>query len=411
MNAFPLAFAYIRHRPLAAALNVILLGLGTAAIALLLMASEQFDERLRKDADVVDMVVGSKGSPMQLVLSSVFHVDVPVGNIRLADIHFLDGHPMVKNLTPLALGDGFRGYRIVGTTHAYAGKYGSTLAEGRLWEEPLEATLGAAVASRTGLRTGDWFSGEHGVGGGGHVHESHPYRVVGILTPTGTVLDRLVLCSVETVRIVHELADEGEEQHDKHDKHAQGNTDLFAGGDDEEITAVLVDFSTPIAASSLPREINKDTSVQAARPALEIGRLLRLAGFGAEILGVFALILVLAAAGGVFAALFHALEERRSDLAMMRVLGATRLRLFWQILLEGLILSMAGVGAGLVLAHSATWVAGRWLWETTQVVVSASWASGEAWLVAGVLALGLAAALPSAVRAFRLDIPRTLSGG
>lgn len=457
MNALRLALAYLRHRPFAAALNVVLLALGTAAIAFLLIGAGEFDRRLRADADAVDMVVGAKGSPMQLVLSSVFHADVPVGNVKVRDARALEGHPMVAAVIPLALGDGFRGYRIVGTTHAYVRKYGGALAEGALWRRPLDAVVGAAVAANIGLGVGSLFVGEHGVGGGGHAHEEHPYRVTGVLAPSGTVLDRLVLTSVETVRLVHEPADE----HGQEDDHGHGDEDMHAHGDghedeemhahedrhedeemhmhedahahggahdrnggvsvddgvvltgagDEEVTALLIDFTSPLAAVSLPREINQGTVMQAARPALEIRRLLRIAGFGAEVVGAFALVLVLAAGCGVFAALFHALEERRTDLAMMRVLGATRLRLFWQVLLEGLTLSAVGAALGLGLAHGAAWLVGQWLWATSQVAVSAGWVGGEALLALGVLALGAAAALPSAVRAFRLDIPRVLSGG
>ncbi len=428
MSTWGLAWAWIRHRPLGAALNVALLGLGTATIALLMIASQQFEQRLSRDADAVDMVVGAKGSPMQLVLSSVFHADAPVGNIRVEDAEFLRGHALIEYLLPLALGDAFRGFRIVGTETRYLSLYDAEPAHGRVWEKPLEAVLGAATSARTGLQVGDRFAGEHGIGGA--VHGDFPYDVVGILAPTGAVIDRLVLTSVETVQLVHGMEtgspdhdhdhgpdhDHGEDAHEPADSPEPGPGESPSQPDPAdlrppEITAFLVGFASPMGAVTLPREINQSTVMQAARPAQEIRRLFRLVGFGTDVVQAFALILVAGAVLGQFTALFQALEERRADLAVMRVLGATRWRLFWQIVAESLILTLAGIVLGLALAHGLAWGAGLWLWQNNQVLVTFGWASGEAVLVAAVLALGVLAALPAAVRAARIDIPRVLSGG
>ncbi len=418
MNIWSLAWAWIRFRPLGASLNVALLALGTATIALLMMASQQFEQRLSADADAVDMVVGAKGSPMQLVLSTVFHVDAPVGNVPAKEARFLEEHAMIEEVIPMALGDGFRGYRIVGTDTSYLDLYGAEVAEGRLWDEPLEAVFGAVAAAQTGLGLGDRFVGEHGLGGaGGPTHDEFPYDVVGLLAPTGSVVDRLVFTSVATVQIVHEM-DPDHDHDEDHADHAD-DEDHADHADDEdhadlrppEVTAFLVDFSTPMAAVALPREINQSTVMQAARPAYEIRRLFRLVGYGADIVRAFAVILVIGAVLGLFTALFQALEERRADLAVMRVLGATQLRLFWQIVAESLILTVAGTVLGLVLAHGVAWGASLWLWEHNQILVSFAWADGEVVLVLAVLGLGILAALPSAVRAARIDIPRVLSGG
>ncbi|MCY3857093.1 MAG: ABC transporter permease [Rhodospirillales bacterium] len=497
MSTWGLAWAWIRFRPLGAALNVALLGLGTATIALLMIAVQQFEQRLTADADAVDMVVGAKGSPMQLVLSTVFHVDAPVGNVPAEEVQFLDQHSMVKQVIPMALGDGFRGFRIVGTDTSYLDLYGAELAEGRLWDAPLEAVFGAVSAAQTGLGLGDRFVGEHGLSeAGGPTHDDFPYDVVGVLAPTGSVVDRLVFTSAATVQIVHEMdpyhdhdhddhadeahhddhaddddhahhddhadhADDGDhadeahhddhaddDDHAHHDDHAdhaddgdhadEAHHDDHADDDDHadhaddadhahdddhadhaddavlrapEITAFLVEFSTPMAAVALPREINQSTVMQAARPAYEIQRLLRLIGFGADVVRAFAVILVVGAVLGLFTALFQAHEERRADLAVMRVLGATQRRLFWQIVVESLILTVTGIALGLVLAHGVAWGASLWLWEYSQILVSFAWADGEIVLVLTVLGLGVLAALPSAIRAAGIDIPRVLSGG
>src|SRR6185436_9145305 len=149
---------------------------------------------------------GAKGSPMQLVLSSVFHLDAPTGNIPLEDAQALSRHPAVKKTIPLALGDSFQGHRIVGTNHDYPAHYGARLAAGRLWSAPMEAVLGADVAAGAKLAVGSTFTGAHGLAAGGDAHDEEPFKVVGVLAPSGSVLDRVVLTSVESIWEMHEHA-------------------------------------------------------------------------------------------------------------------------------------------------------------------------------------------------------------
>ena len=204
MNLSTISFAYLRARPLATALNLLLLALGIATITLLLLATAQLEERMGRDARGIDMVAGAKGSPMQLVLSSVFHLDAPTGNIPLDDALALSRHAAVKKAIPLALGDSFQGHRIVGTNHDYPAHYAAQVAAGRLWSAPMEAVLGAEVAAGARLAVGATFAGAHGLAAGGDAHDEEPFKVVGVLAPTGSVLDRLVLTSVESVWEIHE---------------------------------------------------------------------------------------------------------------------------------------------------------------------------------------------------------------
>ena len=204
MNAFTLALASVRRRPLPAALTVLLLGLGVATVVVLLLFQRELAERLGRDARGIDLVVGAKGSGLQLVLSTVFHIDVPTGNVRLDDLRGIARHPMVAGVIPVSVGDSFRGFRIVGTTSDYVRHYRGRLAEGRGWERPMEAVLGARAARETGLRAGMEFIGSHGLeGGSGFHHDEDPYRVVGILHETGSVLDRLILVDTASVWQVH----------------------------------------------------------------------------------------------------------------------------------------------------------------------------------------------------------------
>lgn len=405
MNIVTLSLAYIRARALSAALNVLLLGLGVATIVVLVLFSHQLEQRLERDARGIDLVVGAKGSPLQLILSSVYHVDIPTGNIPLADAEKLKANPLVKSVVPLALGDSYEGFRIVGTDHDYVSLYEGKTADGRLWEKPFEAVLGSEVAAHSNLKAGDTFVGSHGIVEAGEKHEHNPYTVVGVLAPSGSVLDRLVLTSVESVWEVHGQGhhDEDEEEHDQgtgKERHLQP----------QELTALLIRYSSPMAAAVLPRQVNSQSALQAASPAFESARLLNIVGVGIDTVRAFAVILILCAGLSVFIALYNALRERSYDLAVMRTLGASRGKLLAAVLVEGLILALLGVVLGLVLGHLLTGVIGSWL-EAAQRVRITGWVfvPGELALVLLALAVGLVSALLPAVLAYRTDIAQVLA--
>lgn len=399
MNLASLSAGYLRARPLQTALSLLLLALGVGTIVLLLLVVGQLEERMERDARGIDLVVGAKGSPMQLILAGIYHVDAPTGNIPLAAAEALAKNRMVKRAMPLALGDSWRGYRIVGAGREYAAHYGAAPAAGRFYEKTMEAVLGAEVAARTGLGVGGTFVGAHGIGGEGEAHDDAPYTVVGVLGRTGSVIDRLVLTSVESVWHVHEEHHEPESEADRR-----------ALAEDREVTVLLVQYASPLAAAMLPRQINSQTELQAASPAYETARLFSIIGVGVEALRGFALLLMLAAGLSVFIALYTALEERRYDLAVMRTLGASPRRLFGLLLAEGLALALLGALAGLLLGHLLASVLGAWLQSQNHYPVTGlTWRPEELWLLAAALGVGALAALIPAWRAYRTDVYRTLA--
>lgn len=396
MNTFRLALAYAARRPLSTLLVVMLLAIGVATVALTLIVARELEERLTRDAAGIDLVVGAKGSPLQLVLAGVYHADVPPGNVPLHAIEALRANPQVASAIPLALGDSFRGYRIVGTEPAFVAHYGAALREGRLWQQPMEAVLGSSVAQSTGLASGAKFTGSHGLAEGGGTHASAPYTVVGVLAPTGTVLDRLVVTSLDSVWAVHETHHAGNDAHD----------------DDREVTLALVRFATPLAASGLARAINKETELVAASPAYETARLLTVFGVGIDLVRGFALILVIASAFMLFVALAQALEDRRYDLAILRTLGASRATVASVLLIESLALVVVGTALGLLLAHLGALALGTFLPQAAPLAAAAwQWRTEEWWVVGLALTAGILAALWPAWRAARLDVPATLADG
>ena len=447
MNSFLLGARTVRRRPLPAVLTVLLLALGIATVVVVLLFQRALEDRLGRDARGIDLVVGAKGSGLQLVLSSVFHADVPTGNVRLPELRDIARHPMVAGVIPLSLGDAYRGFRIVGTSHDYVRHYGGRLADGRLWERPMEAVVGSRAARETGLRAGESFVGAHGLGGAsGLLHGEHPFEVVGVLRETGTVLDRLILTGSESVWVVHAVhagtgstgampdarlpgdsgVDAGAGERDADPSRVESAGDAGAAGTaagtdtgtaqsglpagDGEITALLVRFRSPIAALTLPRAINAGTALQAASPAAETARLFLLIGTGLDVFRAFAAILVAASALSLFIALWHAMHEQRYDLAVMRTLGATRGRILRFVLVQGVVLGAGGAVIGVALGHSAGWLAAQWLERARSVSVGAlGWAPEEGLVVAGAVLIALAAAAVPAVRAWRLDVVAVLA--
>lgn len=395
-TALSLAFAYLRERPLATLLNILLLGLGVGTIIALALTLSQLQERMDRDAAGIDLVIGAKGSPLQLILSTVFQIDIPTGNIPVADAAPIIAKPVVKQAIPLALGDSHKSFRIVGTVPAYTQLYAATLQTGRMWNMPLEAVVGAEVARMTGLSPGSVFAGSHGLAEGGGGHADHPYTVVGVLKPTGSVIDRVILTALESVWMVHDHPDKSPAAKDNDDAN--------------DVTAYLIQYATPLAAASFPRMVNASSALQAASPALEISRLFNLLGVGITALKGFALVMILSAALGIFVGLMNALDERRADLALLRLLGASPATVFLTIVAQGAALGLAGVILGLLMGHAgAEWI-GASLEKTHRMALTGfTLIREELWIVFGALALAIVAGLFPAWRAYRDAVPELLN--
>ena len=397
MSLLQLAWSYLRARPLGTLLNVLLLALGVGTIGFVLIVNAQIGASLDRDAKGIDLVVGAKGSPMQLILSGIFHLDSPTGNIPLSAAQELARNPLVRRVIPLSLGDSYRGFRIVGTSPDYVALYGARMGAGRLWKDRMEAVLGSAVAARTGLAIGDRFAGAHGLGEGGPEHGEAAFTVVGVLKPTGTVVDRLVLIDTASVWHVHEARHAAADGKDEDDG-------------DRQVTALLVQYATPLAAASLPRRINAQTSLQAASPAYESARLFRMIGVGADVIRAFGGVVLATAALSLFIALYHALNERAYDIAVLRTLGAHPASIALMLMLEAMMLALLGGALGLVLAHGLVAILAWWMAQQESIAISAwVFSLDELWLpVPALVAAALAALLPS-WRAAHADISATLA--
>ncbi|MDP1875746.1 ABC transporter permease [Phenylobacterium sp.] len=434
MTLAGLSLAYLRDRALNTALNILLLTLSVATLVILVLFSSQLAERFERDARGIDLVVGAKGSPLQLILSSIYQVDVPTGNIPLATVDLLRADPTVAEVIPLALGDSFRGFRIVGTEGAYIDHFGGTLSQGRLFAADYEAVIGAQVARQTGAALGQKFVGSHGLSGDGHGHEETPYEVVGVLAPTGSVLDRLIITPVGSIWAAHGFtpppaagaADheddhdqaghdhdhdgDGSQDHEAHEHETGGDHQAHAAGGELEVTALLVKYRSSMAAVRLPTFINKQTQLQAAAPAVEMTRLLSLLGVGIDAVRAFAVLLMATSGLSIFVALYSALRQREGDMAMLRVMGARPPAIFGHIILEGVLLAAAGALLGVVVGHAVVAAAAASFPQLQDMgLTAARFEPAELAIVIAAISMGALAALIPALKVFGVDIAQTLA--
>lgn len=352
MTLLKLIAAFIVRKPLTWGFHALTLALGVAVITALLALSQALDDRFTRDLADVNLVVGAKGAPMQLILSSIYQIDAPTGNIPLSTVQMLSSNMMVRRAVPISLGDNIGGLRIVGTTPAYASIYKARIRRGGWWAQPMEAVLGAQAAKRLGLRLGDTFVGDHGLSPGGETHRDSPYRVVGILEPTGAVIDRLVLTDTASVWKVHE-----HENAEHAEALAAGQAidphDIDTSPDGRQVTAVLVTYRSAMGALMLPRLIQAQPNLQAAIPAIETARLTQMLGAGTDVLQAFGVGLLALSALGFFVAMFSAVNQRAREMALLRALGAHPALLFALVGLEALALGMIGGAAGWALGRMA----------------------------------------------------------
>ncbi|MCI0342032.1 MAG: ABC transporter permease [Planctomycetales bacterium] len=410
MNTLTVVRKNLRQRLLSSVLTAGLVAVGVALVDTIWVLRAEAEKAFFKGTvGNFNLLVGPKGSPLQLVLNSLFHLDRPVGNLPYAAFESLAATPIVEWAVPLAVGDNYLGHAIVGTSPAFFDRLRPAadpfaFAEGRAFEGEMEAVLGSEAARRTRLRPGATFLAAHGVVKNplpGSEHEAHPLRVVGILAPTGTPHDRAIYCTVETVWRLHELG----EHHDE----AAGSPGGAAPDDDRVVSAVLVRLRSPTMIGEIQRQVNDKPYAQAVHPTVEINNLFAIVGNIDRVLLAVSYIVLVSAGVSILVALYNSMSERRREVAILRALGAPARTIFLLVLAEAAALTAAGGVAGIGLRYGALAGASPWMREWAGVAVSFSPPGpAEVLLLAGTIGLGaLAALLPAAV-AYRTDVSRNL---
>lgn len=344
----------------------------------------------------VDAVLGARGSKLQLVLNSLFHVDVSPGNLHWDDYEEIAGHPAVALALPLAVGDNYRGFRIVGTIPEgfarleYApGRKFTVRSPGRLFDPTLrEAVVGSFAAARLGLKRGDVFQPHHGLsyGESSHQHEEE-YLVVGILEPSNTPADRVIWIPVEGLQ-------------------KMGGHDPAAATD---VSAVLLKFKADnaLTARQLDSLYNKEgTRLTFAWPIAQVVAQLfdRLVWLD-RVLALIAYLVVMIAAGSILASIYNSMSERRREIAILRALGARRRTIFGAVVLESAGIAAIGAVLGFLVYALVLAAASAILRTQTGVVLDPlAWHPVLALAPAGIVLLGALTGIVPALKAYRTEV-------
>ncbi len=336
MNPASLAISSIVSRPLQTILCVISAAAGIALVCFILLMSQGIDNGIGRNMRGIDMVVGAKGSPLQLILSTVFHADVPNGNIEQTDADTITRNPQVAKAIPIAVGDSYKGYRVVGSSADYISLFHGEAAQGRIFNQNFEAVVGANV--RVPLNTE--FAAVHGLSiDSDDVHNYHLYRVVGVLKPTGTVLDRLIVTTLGSVQELHSHADADDP--DAAEEMALGH----------QLTALLVKVRNPVSVMNLPRMINKSSNMLAVSPSYELTRFSQTMGISRDVLLYIGAGFLILSALTLLSSLSSSLAARRYDLGVLRSMGTTRGQIWATVMLEGLVIALTGAVTGVIAGH------------------------------------------------------------
>ena len=404
MNIFKLSIKNIFNKPLSSFISLALLILGIGIISLLLQLNTLIKDQMDNNLRGIDMVVGAKGSPLQLILSSVYHIDSPTGNISLKDAENINKNRMVGSSIKILYGDNYKGFRIVGAEKKFIELYKGVIKEGKEWNSPYEVLVGSKVYEKLNINLGDNLVSSHGLRETGQSHDEGTFKVVGLLEPSNSVIDQLIITSPESVWDIHDTHNhEDDHKHEHEDDHENEY-------DDREITAMLIKFKSPMNIIQFPRQINENTNLQAAVPSYEISRLFKLFGFGIETLSYLAYLIILVSGFSLFINLFNSMRERKYEMALIRTLGASRFQLSSMITLESLVLTISGFVLGILFSRFGVMFVSSLMEESINYNFSSfKILNEEYWLLGLSILIGIISSLIPAIQVYKMNISKILA--
>jgi putative ABC transport system permease protein len=401
VNIFKLSIKNIFNKPLSSSISLALLVLGVGIISLLLQLNTLIKDQMDNNLRGIDMVVGAKGSPLQLILSSVYHIDSPTGNISLTEAETISNNRMVGSSIKILYGDNYKGFRIVGAEKKFIELYKGVIKEGKDWDNPYEVLVGSKVYEKLKINLGDELISSHGLRETGQSHDEGTFKVVGLLKPSNSVIDQLIITSPQSVWDIHETHDHDEHENENEHEHEHDN---------REITAMLIKFKSPMNIIQFPRQINENTNLQAAVPSYEISRLFKLFGFGIETLSYLAYLIIIVCGFSLFINLFNSMRERKYEMALIRTLGASRFQLSTMIIFESLVLTISGFILGLLFSRFGVMFVSSLMEESINYNLnSLKILNEEYWLLGLSVLIGVVSSLIPAIQVYKMNISKILA--
>ncbi|MBX3413521.1 MAG: ABC transporter permease [Pirellulales bacterium] len=430
MSLWKIAWRTVEQRPLASILTGFSMALGVALVVSVLVIHGAVRDSFQRAAQGYHLIVGAKGGRLQLVMNTVFHLSQPIENIPWSYYkEFTEGKfkPYTALAVPYCLGDNYKGFRVVGTTpamfdqleYAPGEKYRFSSGENFKEDQFFEAVVGSLVARKTGLRVGDTFKPTHGISTDEKQGKEHdPFKVVGILAPTGTPNDRAVFVNLEGFLLLegHAKPVEGEDAaaataEAAHHAYNDGGQPAPLPENQREVTSILVLATNDITSQAIFQAVNEGNVAQAAAPAREVLTLFEgIVGFVQVVLLALTVLIIVVAGIGIMVSIYNSMSERRHDIAVMRALGARRSTVMIVTLLESVLLSLLGGVAGVLLGHGLIGVLDPVLVAQTGVSIGfLKFSPIELVLIPGLVVLASLAGFLPALSAYRTDVAKALN--
>jgi putative ABC transport system permease protein len=456
MNLVVIAWKSIRQRALASSLTALSVALGVTLMVSVLVIGGVMDKMFSQTASGYDLVIGAKGSGLQLVLNTIYHVGSVIENVPYTYYKRIKSDPRVTHAIPFALGDVTQegNFRIVGTINEYfeidyipGRQFGI---KGHLFESKWDAIIGSQVARQNGWDIGSQFSLVHG-GAADHVHDEK-FTVVGILAPTGTPNDKACYVNLSGFYEIagHETPleeaqararafaaiEQGNlppakvepEQKDAHEEHAHehgaeehghdhaghdhhGHHHHHLTDEQKEVTAILIQTVHPNLVRLMAAEINNGPLAQAANPAFEMRWLLsNVLGNIRIVLVVLTSLIIIVSGVSIFVSIYNSMADRRREIAVMRALGARRSTVFAIILAESILLCVGGGILGILLGHGIVLAASPIVEARSGILLNPyAFVSYELIVIPALIALAALVGVIPGMSAYRTDVAKTLA--
>jgi putative ABC transport system permease protein len=347
-----------------------------------------------------DAVLGARGSKLQLVLNAIFNLESSPGNLAWSDFLDIQKNPDVELAVPIAVGDNYRGYRLVGTTPdffektEYAPSSKFALLPSGNWFDPArrEAVVGNFVARKMNLKPGDTFHPFHGLIFDEKKQHSETYVVVGVLKPSNTPADRVIWIPLE-----------GIQKMSGHDPKAAN-----------DVSAVLVKLKAGSALAGFQMDLMYNRQGNRLTFAWPIGtvmaELFDKIGWFDQVLALVSYLVAIVATASILAGIYNSMNERRREIAILRMLGARRATIFACILLEAASISALGMLIGFTIYGVIFVVVAGIIRAQTGVVLDPSkFNVVMLWAPASLITLGALAGIIPAVKAYRTDVAQNLA--
>lgn len=424
MNLFQIVLKNIKQRKLSAVLTIISTLLGVALVVAILVIKQESEDAFNQTATGYELIVGPKGSPLQVTLNTIYHIGLPVNNMPYKTYELISKDKRVKLAIPYVMGDNYKNFRIIGTSgkifteFEYQKGKRYSFQTGRQFENENEAVIGSDVAEKIGMKIGDTFIGSHGVEAYEYAeeHDEHKFIVTGILNKTFTPNDKVIFIPMESVWEMHYHGQEiiADTIHAGHE-HETGEIHKYEIPEERKtVTSILVSLKSPVYFDLLRRQINDDKfegiNAQAIIPVLEIMQLFEIIGNINSVLLIVAYLVIFVAVISILVSIYNTINERKRDIAIMRALGASRGIIFGIIILEGLFISTIGAVLGVFTGHFAVYIFSPLISVKTGILITGlTFNIFELYLVLGTIILSMLVSILPAVKAYRTDVAKNLS--